>query len=83
MGTLSFTASNYTAAILGIDVHRGTYTVSGTTITGTITWISPTPPFGGQYDDDVYVGAIWTFTIVNNNRLRCDDNPNEFWVRTN
>ena len=76
VASLHFTASTYTVKGLGVEVERGTYRASGTTITLTITWVSPCGTSDG------YLGQIWTMTIINNNRIR-DDQSGNILVRVN
>ena len=65
---LTFTRSNLTITVLGSDQLRGTYTVSGNIISCTATWVSPlTASFG------VTVGSKWTFTLLDEETLRDDD----------
>jgi hypothetical protein len=81
--TIRFSGSTFTAHLkapaAGIDddVMRGNYSVSGNTVTITVTWVNPTfddPSYGGGYDETEDY-----FTIVNATTLR--DSDGGYWFK--
>jgi hypothetical protein len=66
--TGSFDANTWTAKSYGIPSYNGTYTVSGNTITFTVTWADPT--FAALFN--FRTGDTLTATIINENTFRDD-----------
>jgi hypothetical protein len=66
--TGSFDATTWTAKSYGIPSYTGTYTVSGNTMTFTVTWADPT--FAALFKFGT--GDKLTATIINENTFRDD-----------
>jgi predicted small secreted protein len=62
---ITFTGSNYSASALGEEFHRGSFTVSGNTITCKVTWASSIA--------GANVGDILIFTIIDANTIKEED----------
>jgi hypothetical protein len=73
LGAITFTGSNFSMKGFGVEASRGTFTVSGNTITLTITWANLTV---SKSD----VGDIVILTIINANTLK--DNDGHIWTKT-
>ncbi|MCL2070391.1 MAG: hypothetical protein FWH19_05340 [Treponema sp.] len=68
--------SNYNVRIWGEEMARGTYSVSGSIINCTLTWVTP---FFSAFG--LNTGYRYTYTILNDNTIRDDDDGSIYYRR--
>jgi hypothetical protein len=66
LGAITFTGSNFSMKVFGMEAARGTFTVSGNTITCKITWSSP--ELGSNKPGDTEI-----LTIIDANTLKDEE----------
>jgi hypothetical protein len=70
LASMTFSGSNWSGSALGVEVARGTYTVSGNTVTLTTIWVNNN--LGEGWSVDTWPGDVWYMTIIDDRTLRDD-----------
>jgi hypothetical protein len=73
--SITITGSRYSSSFMGLVMHEGNVTVTGNTISCTVTAVYSPMYQGSTITPNLKAGDVWTFTITDSNTIVNNGNP--------